>query len=173
MDRGEQGPAWEDARIAEAFGMSTRSLENWRKQAVEEGPREVLERYYPTRPQCRKLDGQAEAQLVKLACSQAPGERTGWTLTLLANKLVELEVVASISRETVRRTLKKRPQAVAEAAMAHRAGARCRLCVPDGASAGSVLPAVRRRPIGRIKWARWSRHRAMHKPNGSRWYATT
>ena len=107
MDRGEQGPAWEDARIAEAFGMSTRSLENWRKQAVEEGPREVLERYYPTRPQCRKLDGQAEAQLVKLACSQAPGERTGWTLNLLANKLVELEVVASISRETVRRTLKK------------------------------------------------------------------
>lgn len=107
MDRGEQGPAWQDARIAEAFGMSTRSLENWRKQAVEEGPRQVLERYYPTRPQCRRLDGQAEAQLVKLACSQAPGERTGWTLNWLANRLVELEVVASISRETVRRTLKK------------------------------------------------------------------
>ncbi len=107
IDRGEQGPAWEDARIAEAFGMSTRSLENWRKQAVEEGPREVLARYYPTRPQCRKLGGQAQAQWVKLACSQAPGERTGWTLNLLANKLVELEVVASISRETMRRTLKK------------------------------------------------------------------
>ena len=108
MDRGAQGPGWEDARIAEAFGISTRSLENWRKQAVEEGPREVLERYYPTRPQCRKLDGQAEAQLVKLACSQAPGERSGWTLNLLADKLVELEVVASISRETVRRTLRKK-----------------------------------------------------------------
>ena len=57
MDRGEQGPTWEDARIAEAFGMSTRSLENWRRQAVEEGPREVLERNYPTRAQCRKLMG--------------------------------------------------------------------------------------------------------------------
>lgn len=107
MDRGEHGPGWEDARIAEAFGMSTRSLENWRKQAVEEGPRAVLDRYYPTRPQCRKLDGEAEAQLVKLACSQAPPERTGWTLNLLANKLVELRIVGSVSRETVRRTLKK------------------------------------------------------------------
>jgi transposase len=107
MDRGEHGPAWEDARIAEAFGMSTRSLENWRKQAVEEGPQAVLERYYPTRPQCRKLDGEAEAQLVKLACSQAPQESTGWTLNLLANKLVALQIVESVSRETVRRTLKK------------------------------------------------------------------
>lgn len=107
MDRGEHGPGWSDVRIADAFGMTTRSLENWRKQAVEEGPQAVLERYYPARPQCRKLDGAAEAQLVKLACSQAPDERTGWTLTLLAGKLVELHVVESISRETVRRTLKK------------------------------------------------------------------
>jgi hypothetical protein len=76
-------PALEHARIAEAFGISTRSLENWRKQAIEEGPRQVLERYYPTRPQCRKLDGQAEAQLVTPTCSQAPDERTGWTLNLL------------------------------------------------------------------------------------------
>jgi hypothetical protein len=67
----------------------------------------VLERYYPTRPQCRKLDGQAEAQLVKLACSPAPQERAGWSLNLLANKLVELRMVESVSRETVRRTLKK------------------------------------------------------------------
>jgi transposase len=107
MDRGEHRPGWENARIAEAFGMTTRSLENWRKQAVEEGPQTVLERHYPTRPQCRKLDGQAEAQLVKLACSQAPQERTGWTLNLLASALVELHIVEAISRETVRRTLKK------------------------------------------------------------------
>jgi transposase len=107
MDQDEHGPGWDDARIAEAFGMSSRSLESWRKQAVEEGPQTVLERYYPTRPQCRKLDGAAEAQLVKLACSQAPQEHTGWTLNLLANKLVELRIVESISRETVRRTLKK------------------------------------------------------------------
>lgn len=107
MDQGEQGPGWEDARIAEAFGITTRSLENWRKQAVEDGPQALLERHYAKRPQSRKLDGAGEAQLVKLACSQAPGERTGWTLNLLANQLVELRIVESISRETVRRTLKK------------------------------------------------------------------
>ena len=107
MDQGEDGPGWDDERIAEAFGMTTRSLEHWRKQAVEEGPQALLERHYPKRPHSRKLDGAGEAQLVKLACSHAPQERTGWTLNLLANKLVELRVVESISRETVRRTLKK------------------------------------------------------------------
>ncbi len=107
MDQGEDGPGWDDARIAEAFGMTTRSLEAWRKRAVEEGPHALFERHYPARPHCRKLDGAGEAQLVKLACSQAPDERSGWTLNLLAGRLVELEVVESISRETVRRTLKK------------------------------------------------------------------
>ncbi len=107
MDQGEAGPGWDDARIAEAFGMTTRSLEMWRKQAVEEGPQALLERHYARRPHKRKLDGAGEAQLVKLACSQAPQERTHWTLNLLADKLVELDIVDGISRETVRRTLKK------------------------------------------------------------------
>lgn len=107
MDQGEGGPGWDDARIAEAFGMTTRSLETWRKRAVEEGPQALLERQYARRPERRKLDGAGEAQLVKLACSQAPQERTRWTLNLLAGRLVELAVVDAISRETVRRTLKK------------------------------------------------------------------
>jgi hypothetical protein len=106
MDQGEDGPGWEDARIADAFGMTTRSLEAWRKQAVEEGPQALFDRHYPKRPHSRKLDGEGEAQLVKLACSQAPGERSGWSLNLLAGKLVELAIVESISRETVRRALK-------------------------------------------------------------------
>lgn len=107
MDQGEAGPGWDDARIAEAFGMTPRSLETWRKQAVEEGPQALFERQYPKRPDRRKLDGAGEAQLVRLACSHAPEERTGWTLNLLADKLVELRIVDAISRETVRRTLKK------------------------------------------------------------------
>jgi hypothetical protein len=107
MDQGEDGPGWDDARIAEAFGMTTRSLETWRKRAVEESPQALFERHYAKRPQSCKLDGSGEAQLVKLACSSAPGERSGWTLNLLAGKLVELEIVESISRETVRRVLKK------------------------------------------------------------------
>lgn len=107
MDQGVDGPGWDDARIAEAFGMTLRSLEMWRKQAVEEGPQALLERQYARRPHKRKLDGAGEAQLVKLACSQAPQERTRWTLNLLADKLVELDIVDGISRETVRRALKK------------------------------------------------------------------
>ena len=107
MDQGKDGPGWDDARIAEAFGMSTRSLETWRKQAVEEGPQALFERHYPKRPHRCKLDGAGEAQLVKLACSHAPAERSGWTLNLLAGKLVELDIVESISDETVRRVLKK------------------------------------------------------------------
>lgn len=107
MDQSDDGPSWTDARIAEAFGMTSRSLENWRKRAVQEGPAALFERHYATRPTSRKLDGAGEAQLVKLACSRAPEDAAGWTLNLLADKLVELRVVDAISRETVRRTLKK------------------------------------------------------------------
>lgn len=107
MDQGQDGPGWKDARIAEAFGMTPRSLENWRKRAVEDGPAVLFERHYAARPNSRKLDGAGEAQLVKLACSHAPKESAGWTLNLLADKLVELRIVEAISRETVRRTLKK------------------------------------------------------------------
>jgi len=113
MDQGKDGLGWSDEKIAEAFGMTTRSLESWRKQAVEEGPNALLERQYAQR--ARKLDGdgdgegegEGEAQLVRLACSQAPGEHASWTLELLAGKLVELRIVDTVSRETERRMLKK------------------------------------------------------------------
>jgi len=78
----------------------------WRKQAVEHGPLSLLERK-PRAAAPRKLDGDQEAQLVKLACSQPPRGRARWTLRLLAERLVELEVVGAISHETVRRAMKK------------------------------------------------------------------
>ena len=107
-DQGRGGPGWIDQRIADAFGCTSRSVENWRKQAVEEGPLSLLERKArETPPTPRKLDGEQEAQLVKLACSQPPEGRTRWTMQLLAERLVQLEVVDEISHETVRRTLKK------------------------------------------------------------------
>jgi len=109
-DQGPHGPGWSDERIAEAFGLSVRSVENWRRQAVEEGPESLLEREArSTPPIAPKLDGAGEAQLVKLACSQPPEGRAHWTLRLLAAQLVELEIVESISYETVRRVLKKTP----------------------------------------------------------------
>lgn len=103
------GPAWPDSRIAEAYGMTTRSLESWRKRAVEEGPLSLLERKPEESPRHgrRKLDGAQEARLVQLACSEPPPGQTRWTLRLLANRLVELKIVDSISHEGVRAALKK------------------------------------------------------------------
>ena len=105
-DQGPGGPGWPDAQVAEAFGCTTRSLESWRKQAVEPGPLSLLERK-PRVAAARKLDGAKEARLVKLACSQPPQGRARWTLRLLAERLVELEIVDAVSHETVRRAMKK------------------------------------------------------------------
>ena len=107
-DAGPHGAAWSDAKIAEAYGCTTRSLGSWRKRAVEEGPWSLLERKPEDSPRVSpKLDGEKEARLVQLACSQAPQGEARRTLRLLAARLVELEIVESICYETVRRTLKK------------------------------------------------------------------
>jgi len=106
-DEADGGPAWPDSQIAEAFDVTTRSLENWRKQAVERGPMSLLERKTQDRSKQRKLDGVGEAQLVKLACSSPPDGYGRWSLRLLADQLVALEVVDSIGHECVRQTLQK------------------------------------------------------------------
>ena len=107
-DAGELGPSWTDERLAAAFDLSVRCLERWRQRVVEEGPLAILQRKPRlTPPLAPKLDGEGEAQLTKLACSVPPQGRSHWTLRLLAERLVELEVVPSISHETVRRVLKK------------------------------------------------------------------
>ena len=106
-DEGKGGPGWPDARIAESFEVTTRSLQGWRKQAVEHGPLSLLERKAQDRSRFRKLDGVGEAALVKLACSTPPEGRSRWSLRLLADELVALEVVDSIGHECVRQTLQK------------------------------------------------------------------
>jgi transposase len=107
-DQGPQGPGWGDRQIAEAFGVTERSVQSWRKQAVFQGPESLLERAVRAHPPVRpKLDGQGEAQLTRLACSEPPQGRARWTLKLLAERLVELELVDQISDESVRRALKK------------------------------------------------------------------
>lgn len=106
-DQGPDGPAWPDAKVAEAFGVTTRSLESWRKRAVEHGPMALLQRKSRTPSGVPKLGGEAEARLTALACSQPPRGLARWSLRLLAGRLAELEVVASVSHETVRRALKK------------------------------------------------------------------
>ena len=106
-DQGSSGPGWSDARIAEALECTVNSLENWRKQAVLQGPLSLLEKQPYHRRTPPKLDGEAEARLTALACSPAPRGHVRWTLRLLAEYLVSLEVVDSISHETVRQALKK------------------------------------------------------------------
>lgn len=105
----EDGPAWIDEKIAEAFGCHRRTVEDVRKRFVKRGLSGAIERKDPENPpRRRKLDGDAEARLIALACQEDPPEgRSRWTLRLLADELVELGVVDSISHETVRKTLKK------------------------------------------------------------------
>jgi transposase len=106
IDQGEHGPAWSDTRVAEAFGAHITTLERLRKRFVEEGLEAALERHN-RKNYTRKLDGDAEAHLIAIACSEPPEGRSEWTLRLLADKLVELNVVDSVSHMTVSRTLKK------------------------------------------------------------------
>jgi hypothetical protein len=107
-DQADGGPAWDDARIAEAVSVGERTVARVRQRFVERGFEACLERKPQDKPSReRKLDGAAEARLVALACSTAPDGRAAWTMQLLADQLVELAVVDAISDETVRRTLKK------------------------------------------------------------------
>jgi transposase len=107
-DQADGGPAWQDAQIAEALDVGHRTVERLRQRFVERGLDAALQRKPQDRPsRLRKLDGAAEARLVALACSAPPEGRPCWTLKLLAGRLVELEVVESVSDETVRRVLKK------------------------------------------------------------------
>lgn len=106
-DEGPHGPAWPDAKIAEAFDIGLRTVERTRRQLVIEGFEAVLARKPSPNRQYRKLDGAQEAELVRLACSKPPAGRARWTLQMLADRLVERKVVASIGREAVRTTLQK------------------------------------------------------------------
>ena len=107
-DAAEGGPAWPDWRIADAVEVSVATVERARQRFVEQGLDAALDRKPRERPARQiKLDGRAEARLIALACSPPPQGRAVWTMQLLADKLVELEVVDSISDETVRLALKK------------------------------------------------------------------
>jgi len=106
-DEGVAGPRLSDDAIAEALEVNRSTVERVRLRCVEEGFDAAL-RPRPSRQQHpRKLDGVQEAHVVTLACSPAPNGRARWSLRLLADKVVELEIVDAISHETVRQTLKK------------------------------------------------------------------
>lgn len=102
------GPGWTDARIAEAFDCRTKTVENVRQRFVESGFDEALRgKKRDSPPTAKLLDGEQEAKIIAMRLGTPPKGYAKWTLRLLARKVVELEIVDSISYQTVRRTLKK------------------------------------------------------------------
>ena len=102
------GPNWTDQRIAEAFSCRTKTVENIRQRLVTEGFEIALNgKKRETPPRQKRLDGEQEAQVIALRLGEPPKGFANWTLRLLAEQVVALEIVDSISYETVRRTLKK------------------------------------------------------------------
>lgn len=106
-DESSGGPAWTDEQIGDALDASASTLNRVRHAFVEEGLDAALNPKKPSGRHYRKLDGAQEARLIAVACSAAPEGRVRWTLQLLADKLVELSIVKSITGECVRNTLKK------------------------------------------------------------------
>jgi len=107
-DAGPQGPAWAVADISEAMGVTPRTIEHLKKRFVEEGLAAALERKQREKPPREVIfDGAFEARLIALACSKTPEGRQRWTVRLLAEKAVELNLALSVSPMTVQRILKK------------------------------------------------------------------
>jgi hypothetical protein len=107
-DQSPEGPGWVDEQIAEAVETSQPTVSRVRKRYFEEGLEAALNRRAPNRVYQRRLDGEQEARLIALACSEPPEGQARWSLRLLADKLVELEIAQEeVSYQTVRRILKK------------------------------------------------------------------
>ncbi len=114
VDEGEHGAKLIDRVVAERTGFTRRTVEQIRERCVTEGLDLALERKKRSRDRALRLDGDGEARLISLACSDAPEGYARWTLHLLADRLIELEVVESISHECVRQVLKKRHKTLAK-----------------------------------------------------------
>jgi Homeodomain-like domain len=153
IDQGDEGPAWRDEDVAEAVGVTSRSIENCRKRACEEGPLESLSH----RPQKRKIepliDGEVEAELVKLACSTPPAGRSRWSPRLLAGQPVELEIVGSVCHETVRRALKKTTSNRGRRSIGASLPRRMRRLWPTWSGCSTCTSA---RMIRGIRWSAWT-----------------
>lgn len=107
-DAGPEGPAWKVADVAKALGITTRTIENLKKRFVEDGLDIALERKAREKPPREVVfDGAFEARLLALACSEAPEGYQRWTVRLLADKVVELNIAPSVSHMTIQRALKK------------------------------------------------------------------
>ena len=106
-DINQEEGGWTDSKISEALNIGHATIERVRKRFVEEGIESALNRREQKNRRSRIIDGEKEAYLIAIACSQTPVGKSHWTLQMLADKMVELKVVEKVSTETIRQTLKK------------------------------------------------------------------
>jgi transposase len=143
-DASEAGPGWSDAAISEAVRISVRTIERVRQRFVEDGLSAALLRKPSPRRYARKLDGAQEARLIALACSDPPAGKKRWTLRLLAEQMVALEIVSDLSHETVRQVLgEKCAQAAPAEDVVHSAKAIGGVRLSHGGRARGLRPASR------------------------------
>ena len=145
------GPGWPDAKIAEAHSCSVRTVENLRERLVTEGFEAALERKKrATAPTPRKLDGEGEAKLIAMRLGKPPAGYGRWSLQLLADELVALEVVDSICPETVRKTLKKRHDQTQDRVLGHSARPGRGVRGEHGRRARNLCTGLRSRATGGV-----------------------
>lgn len=106
-DEGKCGECWKDADISKSLDLGLRTVERIRERLVLEGMESALNRRLPRKTKEKKIDGDVEAHLIALACGKPPKGQVRWTLRLLADRMVVLDYIDSISHEGVRKTLKK------------------------------------------------------------------
>jgi hypothetical protein len=124
-DQGPHGRGWSDQQISEALEVSLPTIARVRERYVLEGVEGALKRHPHSNPRSCKIDGEQEAHLIALSCSQPPAGHKRWTMRLLASHMVELDYIDAVSHETVRQVLKKRTQALAEERMVHSSRPEC------------------------------------------------
>jgi len=150
-DVSEAGEGWSDSAIAAALDTSVNNVSRTRQQLVEEGFEATLKRKYnPNSARPRIFDGAAEAKLIALTCSPAPEGFARWSLRLLEEKVVELNIVEKASDNTIGRTLKKRSQTPPQTAVGDPARRQRRLRRRHGRRAGNLREAARSRSSSRV-----------------------
>ena len=143
VDQGPEGPARSDQEVASSLSVSIRTLERLRQRFVENGLEASLNRKSRTPDPSRiKVDGEVEAHLIALSRSHPPRGRLRWTLRLLADKMVELQYIDSISTESVRKVLKKRAAHLAQQGLGDPSQTQRSFRLPDGTSPTSLQASL-------------------------------
>jgi Homeodomain-like domain len=138
-----EGPNWTDVKVADAFGCRTKTVENLRERLVTEGFEVTLHGKPKRRVRGKVLDGKQEAKIIALRLGPPPSGYANWTLRLLAEQAVVLEIVESVSHETLRRTLKKQLYDQEDRVLGDSTQGGCRIRRPHGGSARCLRTALR------------------------------